>query len=393
MALTLKKSLNGGKTILSVYIVASIISYLFVLVTGTWNGDYIGRENLLNVPVLSIVLLLTILPSVYCFYIFKYNLRYENVRIIKYNINIIRNITWFLFIAHIFLLMSGYGVMGTEGTRIGLSPLSIMRSVLLKFSPRLWGITYILISNNNRNILVTYLLFFISSVFAHSLGGLFLVFIISIYKYKFIWPFIKKHLLLSVGIAIAIPAMITAAYNFRGQLRGFGNMVETDYTDIVFGKLCGRISSLSNNGYILENMPILIMDSDNVPTYFYLYDPMHFWGIHPAFKSTGSYVDETLKRTGNPNSSTMAGPLGVLIISISKSAYTFIVNLIFILTAIPLLFLLLRKMRIKNLAGIGLILSLGFAQNGDSSDIANNMYGLLFMWIILSISHKIHVKN
>lgn len=390
MIIRRKTHINGAKTILSIYLLASILSFFYIITTESWNGDYIGREYLIGVKLVIVVLLLTILPSIYVYWIFlKYEKKDNYIHYANYDINIFRSITWTLLSLQLCLLVSGYGVMGTDGTQVSMNPLSIFKALLIKTNPRIWGITYILISDNKKNILITSILFILNSIAAHSLGGLFLLLVALLYKYRFVYPFIKQYKILSVIILISIPTIITGAYNFRGQLRGFGNMAETKNSEIFFGKLCGRISGISNNGYILENFPLLVADRDNVPDFFYLYDPLHFFGFRPDFKSTGAYVDQKLKRTNNPNSSTMAGPLGALVISLAKSPWIFLLNLSYIVISIPLLFYILLKMRIKNFAGIGLILCMNFSQNGDSSEIANNIYVFLFMWFILNlIRHK-----
>ena len=48
MYIVRKNPLEGGKTLLCVYLGATALSFLYLLVTGTWNGDFIAREITLS---------------------------------------------------------------------------------------------------------------------------------------------------------------------------------------------------------------------------------------------------------------------------------------------------------------------------------------------------------
>ena len=286
------------------------------------------------------------------------------------------------------MLGSGYGVMETEGMKMTMNPVHILRAILIKVNPRIWGLTYMLVSNNKKNLIVTSILFVVSSLFAHSLGGIFMLCLILVYKYAFVYRFIRKHIFVALLIFYLTPSLILFAFNFRGNLRGGGDMAETEYIDVVLGKLCGRISSLSNNGYILENIYLVYRDRAEIPELFYLYDTLHYFGYRPNFKSTGSYINMNMKRTDNMNSSTMSGIIGALVMSYAVSSKSLFFSLLYVLCSVPLVFYLLRKMGLSNYMGIGLFITLAYMQSGDSSEIANAIYVLIFMWIVLNLFGK-----
>lgn len=389
MRILIKNPVQGGCTLLWVYLAATFLSFYYLLFTKTWNGDFIGRYIEMPICGLVLVFISTVIPSLYAYYVYKYFM-YKNVELtpFPYNINLLRNITWLLFIFHILMLASGYGVMGTEGVKMSMNPLYIIRAILIKINPRIWGMTYILVSHNPKNIVITSLLFIVSSVLAHSLGGIFTLILVLLYKYKFFLMFIKRHFILAVLGFYLLPSFVLFSYNIRGNLRGSGNMVETEYFDVILGKLCGRISSISNNGYLLENILLISMDRDNIPALFYYYDALHYFGYRPSFVSTGNYVDQNIKRTNNPNTSTMTGVFGALVMSYAVSPNVLLINLFYVLFSIPLVFYLLKKMKFSNYLGVGLFITLAYSQSGDSSEIANAIYVLLFMWFVLSLFAK-----
>ena len=42
--------------------------------------------------------------------------------------------------------------------------------------------------------------------------------------------------------------------------------------------MCGRVSSFSNNAYIFQKSLQIANDIEYIPSLFYLYDTLHYWG-------------------------------------------------------------------------------------------------------------------
>ena len=104
----------GAKLVLLPYMLAIIGSCLYTIILGVYNGDFIQRDVLFPLPALLVIAVLTIIPYIGIYGLYK---RYrsketENVPD-KFKVAIIRNITWLLLLVHIGLLFTGYGQMGT----------------------------------------------------------------------------------------------------------------------------------------------------------------------------------------------------------------------------------------------------------------------------------------
>ena len=380
----------GAKLVLLPYMLAIIGSCLYTIILGVYNGDFIQRDVLFPLPALLVIAVLTIIPYIGIYGLYK---RYrsketENVPD-KFKVAIIRNITWLLLLVHIGLLFTGYGQMGTS-IEIDGGFFSYIRSAFFKLMVRPWVIAYLLISNSRKNLAVTVLLFSIHTILAHSLGGFFILLLILLFRQgKKVKSFVKRNFLFVLAILYSVPIVVSSAYNVRAQLRGQGGMSETSNMDIMVGKLCGRISSFSNSAYILQNSSQNVYDLELIPDFFYFYDTLHYWGYRPEFKSTGFYVEEQIKHSKLENSSTMPGVIGVLIMSYVKSPYIFLFNLFLMTFLLIIIFNLTKRIGFPNASGIAYILTIEFATSGDISALSNTIYTLLIIWFTLSISNII----
>ena len=354
MQSTIKIAMYDGKIIVLIYLLAVFFSYLYTVIFNTYNGDFFQGTVLLSVDILLLMAILTAIPYVFIYKLYaKYYLK-EAVRVPTcFNIIIIRNITWCLLFLHIGLHFMNYGAMGTS-THIDGSLFSYVRSAISKLLPRPWVIVFLLLSNSKKNIVITVILFIIESLSAHSLGGCFLLLLLYLFRNgkKVRILFIRNFFFVLV-IMCMLPVIISTAFNFRSQLRG---------------------------EEIAENIKY-------IPSLFYLYDTLHYWGYRPEFKSVGTYVQMQIKNSKEENYSTMAGVIGVFIISYIKSPYVFLLNLFFTIFLINILFKLTGKI-FPNASSIAFLLTIGFGTSGDISELSNTIYTLLIMWILLFLSKR-----
>jgi len=373
------------KWIIGIFIIAGILSFIYVIINGYYNGDFIKKDVTLSCFVLSCIFILTILPFVFLYFVYKRYTR-KKTSFEKYNINIIRNVAWALLILQILLRFSGYGTMGSESMVMTSSPLLILRAFAYKLPAIPFAIIYIFGSKYKRGILITIGFLILLSIINKSLGGLFMAAIILIFKYPSIITFFRFHILITCIVLFSLPTIINSAYNLRNQLRDGPGMAENNFTDLFFGKVCGRISSFSNNAYIFQCLPALYIYKDEVPNTFYVMDMFHFFGIRPSeFKSTGNFVEMQVKHGKDDRYSSMAGIGGVLFISLLKSPEILMLNLFVILVSIYLIFWIAKRMRLKNAAEVAFLLSIWFTSNGDISEITTNIYSLIFIWIIIKL--------
>ena len=339
--------------------------------------------------VLVLVLLITLLPYWYIYHQYKRSVVKDSMYYEfhpYYNLNVIRNVALVMVIGWTILCFSGYGVMGTSSVRATSSPIALVRALFFKLAISPWALVYILSAKSRKNVLIFVIFVLLSSVSRHSLGGIYYLALWLLYKYyDSVLVYCKRHYMQIILLLISAPLIISTLYNARSYMRTGVGISESSSNDIILGKLCGRISSFSNNAQILEYYPVLLANADNIPPLFYMYDPLHFFGYRPEFESTGRYVNEEVRNGRNENYSIMPGVGGVIVMSMVKSPIIVVINILYMLIAIKIIFWLTRIMRIQNHAGVALFCTIGFATSGDSSELSNYIYGLIFIWIILNL--------
>lgn len=378
----------GAKLVLFVYLLAIGLSYLYVIVYGVYNGDFISKDAWYPNHILLMIALLTALPYLFVYKLYKRFRGKEQSSYVpvRFNIILLRNITWGLLLLSIILLLTGYGQMGTS-THIDGSILSYFRAAVSKLLVRPWVVAFLLLSQRRKNIVITTILFLIQSLLAHSLGGCFQLFLILLLRLGGnLVKIARRYFVFMLIVLLIFPAIVSFAYDFRAELRGT-EMEEETKVDIIIGKLCGRISSFSNNAYILQNSLQVVYDSSNIPFYFYFYDTLRFWGYRHEYGSIGSFVETAIKHSKMENYQTMPGVIGVYAISFIKSPYVFIFNLLYTILLMLIIFSLVKKI-FPSASNIAFMLIIGFCTNGDVSELSNHIYTLIMMWFIFYLSNK-----
>lgn len=379
--------LKKGKSILLIGIGATICSYIYVLLTEEFNGDFSGELTKLTPILLFILLLITLLPYLFTLKLFKKYAFYPINTIGKINLKPLKNITWFFILCSILMKLSGYGVMGGGEVGVNFSdPISVIQMLIYKFSNFPWLYIYIFAEKKKKNIIITLCLQAIAVILSHSIGGLYILFLIVFFKFNFIYINIKKHWLAFCFFLIIFPTIVQFLYNFRTQLRHGRDLEETTSTDLIFNRLSGRISSYSNNGFILENVPLVVYIQNRYPNDFLFLDALNFFGIHRAnYKSVGKIVESEIIGHYDSNYSVMAGFGGVLILSAVKSPVVLILNLALIALLMWLEFRIPYKLKFFNSTGISLIKCFMFCTSCDIRELSVSIIGFFIIYIFIKI--------
>ena len=388
------EALAKGRCILGIWYFATISSFVFTLIGGMYNGDFSRDEVSLSALGLSFALLLTIIPYIVVWKLYRhYVIRYFNSqKHFTIPIRILRNVTWVLIIVSILLFLSGYGRMGQGENAIDASnPITILRSIIYKLTKFPWAYMCLLLVNKKRDVVITALLSSLRSVAAFSLGGLLWVALILVYKYySKVAKYFKKYIIIWGIMSIMIPGIIAFLYNVRTQLRSGNDIEEMTGSELIFGKLCGRISSFSNNAIMLERVPLVLALADTYPTQFLFYDAVGFFGIHSSsFKSVGNVMQVEIVGSPNEDYQTMAGFGGVMVLSVAKSILVMCINLALIMALLYLVYYLPYRFKWPCCYGIALFSTIGFCISSDVSDLSVTVFGYIIIYYTLKFLKRV----
>ena len=388
-----------AKWILYLFILFNVISYLYVVFTGKYNGDYLGTIPRSSQQILFIYLIYTILP-----YIALYLIYGHYVKMTKNNkISIpYKSFGWFLLLVILFQLITTeiYGV-GKLGEEYYEAPavVKLLIQIFNRFNAILGVSIYSVVAPKKKkfNYLLWILVFILSferaSFMVFAITGLMFILL----YFGSIWGFIKKHLILSIVLIFISPIAVTTLYNVRNQIRTDSNKIELEidqdqrntFSKVIFGRLIGRLSSYSNSAIIHEQK----VKIKELARYFSIWrypteavSAVYGKVINP---DEIAYRNLQYESFGNHSRtySAMNGTLGALLIGYYKSPLVFYINLFTILLIVVLTFELFALFHNRKLFDmIFLFFSFNVLSGNAEEYMVTLMVTLLYVVIFLCLN-------
>jgi hypothetical protein len=330
-----------ARIIISLFISFVVISYLFVRITGMYNGDLLLTTYSLTTSGLTLNLFYTIIPFLILYFIYKYCTRIKS----KTKILIpIKSFGAFLFFLLVFQIMVsaiyGVGRMGQEAYQAP-SGIKLLIQISNRFNSRVGVFIYIIININKKDKLqyVLLLLLIVQSFIYLSLGVFNLIGFMFIVKYgNKIFQFIKKWSVLFIIVVLLSPTIMLNLYTFRNEARA-GKDLESDPRRtqagiVIFGRLIGRLSSYSASAVIMEKENKMIkLTKDNFTLLEYPKQALGVF-IKNIFPPKHLSYGHVLYGEYNPRSATIVGAQGALMLGYYHSFSGLVVNSITLLIVI-----------------------------------------------------------
>jgi hypothetical protein len=349
------KSVASAIIILSLYIIFAIISYLYVILTGTYNGDYLFTEPKLSDCELFLNLLYTIAPFVVLFFIYKHYKKTNNKENVKVPEETLLVFIIFIIIFEIYVTVSfGVGKMGFEKYQ---APgwIKILIQIAIRFDYKFGVFLYLIISNNKNKFIIflLFLLILFVSLLKASLGAFMQIGVFIILQYgSALLHFIKKYFIIVLLLLFIFPLIVQKLYMVRSILREVKNVTEiVEPSTIIFGQLIGRLSSYSNSAMIMERARIMTTITRGFSIFQYPKESLvAFYGGFLTQKRYSTYIRILLDSQGNfTRSQFMIGTQGVLLLGLYQSLLVFFINIITLFIIINMTFKLASLLKYNNL--------------------------------------------
>ena len=378
---------RSARNLYRFFIFTSIISFLYALINGRLNGDFLGKEVTIPFWLLFLNLIFTLLPF---FVLWKFYLYFKN-KTIKSKLKIpLNSLAVFLIILMLlnilFTLFFGVGIMAAPNYE---APGYIKPFIQIcnRFNYTYGSFIYIIaVSKKNRTQILLILLLIILSYLRAGLGiFLYLSMLFYIKYYLEVNYFIKKRLLIIIFISLSFPFIVSFLYNIRDTLRL--NKSEEVVADPILGSLFGRLSSFSDAAFILQEAPYFILKSQDL-------DPFYF-----QKQALGGVISQDFMPEQRPekilfwffyekldvNVAYMAGTQGNLYMSFMKSPYVFLLNIFTIIIFIYGTLYLFSKFFFKNSLELGFMLLLYVVMSGVSNEYAFLLFSIFVFFILFLI--------
>lgn len=386
------------RAIFSLYIFALIVSFLYVFITGEYNGDFSSYETYTNKLVLVFVFLLSFIPYWFIWQRYKQHKKKQRIFTSSINIELLKKVTLSLLLFRILLLIIGVGALGQTTT------LGWLKTISTILNPSLIACIYIVSSTKKRNVCIVATLILLESVLRHSLGGVFILLLMFLLKYfQEIIRYCKKHFIVALIILFFIPNFVAIGYNFRTYLRHGSNLeLKTDKsaTSLLCGALAGRLSSYSNTVFIVENLPYFYAHMLLVPSAFYQSLILNQFGIQIASWENISTLEQFMfevsrdgVRAEGDTTTFMVGTVGMLMLSFMKSPWVFILNIFTIILIVEIWFKLTEFLKIDFSPELALLFLLFPIVSGVATELFFPIFQIIILYFFLYINCKFSIKR
>lgn len=317
------------------FIAASVISFLYCLLTRQFNGDFFPRPVFLSAWLLFIVLVLCLLPYAISWQIAQ---AFERIRPKKTFQASYRALTIFLLIgslAHIVVtILFGVGVMDKEVYTAPAVAVPFIQ-IINRLDPFYLGVFYILATPKRpASDLLALALMITLGLLRAGLGVFNYAIIAMVAKYSIeLMVLVRRAPWVTFITLSLLPSVIGALYQLREQIRG-DVQIDLNLVDMLFGRFFGRLSAFSNIAYIIQNIQSFIWSSRSLePFYYFKQGASGVFGVLPP-----TITPERLLIAGNQSyggySTYMAGVSGNLIMAWNVSPFVCLANLFAVLVSI-----------------------------------------------------------
>lgn len=399
----LVRDLNDKKfsrQILLFYILSTLISFIFPVCLGYYNGDFLFYPVSVSFYVLIINLFLSLIPYWFVWNVYNYYLQKERSRSVTLPIKFIQVLSVIIIVAHlVFAVFFDVGKAG-KGTYQAPSFITPIIQVLLRFPYELWGGMAVLVSYKKRTVLFYLLLMILVGISKGYLSIMITSLLLFYLRYSsYCIHLLKRYMLFFLFLSLFIPTAFGVIYNMRNQLRGNMNTEKYGPIDIIGGKFFGRLSSFSDSAFLIENAPEFIFSAKNFDDYFFQRNMLKVFG---GGLGTEYSPEEILYKRGDISSSDdgkrvsfMLGTQGILIYSLYKSIYALVINAFSIMLVIACVFKIFSMLRLNAALNIALLLILWPVTSGVAFEYASLLVSsfILFSVILFYNTTKKYINH
>lgn len=244
----------GARICTLFFVTAAVASYFYVLVTGTYNGDFFGVQETLGPALQSCMLVAALIPYgigwlVYRFFKARPHRATIPVPQRRLTIAFFVLVVWFIVLA----LKWDVGVLAKE---IYDAPAAIKPFIQIsnRLNPFYLGVLFILMYRGPRKVLWLGIVLLIVLGIARAGLGVFIYILLAslIRGHASIARFIRRYKIAVVVGLLVIPTLVSQLYELRSTLRGTEPEVELTIAQVITARLVGRLSSFSNSALVVQ---------------------------------------------------------------------------------------------------------------------------------------------
>lgn len=365
----------------------NLVSYIWVLVTGRYNGDYISEISTLGIPILSFLFIISCIPFYIIYEIYKYFKRFPSKRHVPLSLKSFRNSFLGLFIWNLFITLT-FGV-GKMMSDVYQAPLIFTAIIVITNRIDLITMALILIfyDGSKKNCIFYAICVCGLGIIRNSLSAFMKMGFGLLGKfYNPIMHYLRKHKIIGIGLLLFSCLGISLLFEIRDSLRN-PDTIQSDMSiwNFLAGKLSGRFSSYSNLCMIIQHYDYFNNASQSLNV-FYPCEQILASVFGNSFQPN-VFPEKIMVEYFNKSSnvSFMCGVPGALIIAFSKSIISGLLVLFILLFMVLFTFKLIRLLPIKGVNEIAAILTMWYAVGGSVAGVTGTTFSIIMIILYVNI--------
>lgn len=371
------------------FVSSAFVSYVYVLITGTYNGDFYGVPEALGFFGQTGMLALALLPYAIGWHLYRYfkaKRPRQTIPIPHRRVTIV----FFVVVIWFIVLVIKYDV-GVLGQALYDAPALIKPLIQIsnRINPFYLGVLFILTHQGSRKVLWLGIALLIALGILRAGLGVFLYVSLAllIRNYQHIAHYVRHHRLQILVVALVFPTIVGQLYSFRGKLRDDGSAeIVMSATQIVAARLVGRLSSFSNGALVTQETAYFKSEVNRLDPFYF--EEQAFGGVFGvAFIPQVTPERMLVNIYGGDyfDVSFMVGLPGNLYLALLISPLIFILNVVIVLLMSVAVFVLSRKLRTSMANEFALLLLLYPLTSGVGNEFSSLIAALLSFCILFAL--------
>lgn len=375
----------GARSVIGMFLLFNVISLVYSLITGEYNGDFYGVPIRLSTPELLGMFVLTSLPFLVLGRLGVRAGRHRPLLAISTALGFLKVFVPVTLALQAFVtLRYGVGIIGADPYEVG-GPMKLLVLVLNRFNPFYLGaMLIVLLPRGARKLEWTTVVLMIFVGLTRAGIGVFLyLIIIFLLKYSSdVATFVRRRKLSTLAVLLAAPFLIATLYEWRNTARETEFSEEKTIATIAAGLFTGRMSALTNTAVVYENSEHFATASKALDPLYYSRQALSTFlgaGFNPSLTPQSMLIN--MNGEGIDNISYMTGAVGDLMIAGHVSWLVLAANLAMALAIVAATLWLARQFDSPKVVHLGV----GLMAYPVMSGVPSEMSGVLYFFVVMTL--------
>jgi hypothetical protein len=382
--------IRAARTCALLFMLAVVVSFGYILSTGSYNGDFYGVPEQLGFLGQVGMLIVGSMPYAVGWWMYCY----FKARPIKGTVAVSdQRVTMTFFVLVIWFMALAYNYeVGVLGKPLYQAPAIITPFIQLtnRINPFYLGVLFILVHRGSRKVLILGITCLIGlGILRAGLGVFLYIFLALLVRhYRKIINYLKRNRLTIVMVSVALPIAVAELYSLRSTLREQDESVELviSASDVITAKLMGRLSSLSNSNMVVQESSFFRNEVAKLdPLYFQRQALGGIFGVSFIPVNTPERMLINVNGDDFFDMSFMVGVPGNLFLALLISPLVFLLNLATLLLMCAATFYFARKLNFPLSNEFALVLLLYPLTSGVANEFSTLFMALLSFCILFSV--------